>query len=97
MQDFTIRVCGEEILRILDVTPKFWILQAENGDPAAMPDAARYLTIPEATFAAYFDLNPAGDLCNVNSYELITDYTESQVTGLTYTSWSSLQNGRARI
>jgi hypothetical protein len=66
-----IEVCGAETLAVTAM--QSLVFGYEAGDPAAMLDATRYHTIPEATFGPYFTLTSVSGACPVTSYELLSD------------------------
>jgi hypothetical protein len=87
LMPFTIRVCGVETMALTNSAQQFFIFGHETGSTSGMADSMRYNTLAESTFAAYFNHQPSGDPCIVNSYSLYSsilpmtawDVTDSRI------------------
>jgi len=66
--NLNIRVCGAETLTLANSARKFYINGIVTEEASSLTDSQRYESIPESTFATWFNLGPSNDPCEVNSY-----------------------------
>jgi hypothetical protein len=72
--ELPIHVCGFETLTLVNSTQKLIVLAYAQGDVASMSDSQRWYTIPQSTFAPYFQVShgtPGNTQCGINYYELL--------------------------
>jgi hypothetical protein len=68
-----IRVCGEEVLTLVDSTSKTHVYGQVLGSRSSMSDSTRYVTYSQSTFATWFSNSANSAPCDIVDYQIVDE------------------------